>query len=46
MARKAALDASDIEAKLRALRRIGVPYTDADISSAKEGLANKMSAMR
>ena len=38
---RTALNASDIEAKLRALRRIGVPYTDADISSAKEGLANK-----
>jgi cytochrome c oxidase cbb3-type subunit 2 len=38
---KTRLDDSDIEAKLRALRRIGVPYTDADIGSAKESLANK-----
>lgn len=31
----------DIEKKLRALRRLGVPYSDPDISSAKEQLANK-----
>ena len=38
---KTALDDRDIEAKLRALRRIGVPYTDADIGSAKASVAGK-----
>jgi cytochrome c oxidase cbb3-type subunit 2 len=34
-------DAEDIEAKMRALRRVGVPYTDADIAGAKEALKDK-----
>ena len=36
-----AADASDIEAKLIALRRLGHPYTDADIAGAKAALAGK-----
>jgi cytochrome c oxidase cbb3-type subunit I/II len=32
-------DASDIEAKMRALRRVGVPYTDADIDGARAAIA-------
>jgi len=35
------LAADDIEAKMTALRRVGVPYTDADIKGAKEQLAGK-----
>lgn len=35
------VDASDIETKLRVLRRLGHPYTDEDISTAKEVLAGK-----
>ena len=31
----------DIEAKMRALRRVGVPYTDADIGGARAQLAGK-----
>lgn len=31
----------DIEAKMRALRSVGVPYTDADIASARAQLAGK-----
>ena len=38
---KTALDASDIEAKMRALRKVGVPYSDAEIASAKSELAGK-----
>ena len=38
---KTALDAGDIEAKLRALRRVGVPYTDRDIAASRAELANK-----
>ena len=38
---KTALDASDIEAKMRALRRVGVPYIDAEIAAAKGELAGK-----
>ena len=34
-------DAGSIEAKMRALRRVGVPYTDADIGGAKEALKDK-----
>ena len=34
-------NAEDIEAKMRALRRVGVPYPDADIASAKEALKGK-----
>ena len=35
------LDTSDIEAKMRALRRVGVPYTDEDIGAAGAEIANK-----
>jgi cytochrome c oxidase cbb3-type subunit II len=38
---KTPADASDIEAKLRALRRLGHPYTDEDIAGAKAALAGK-----
>ena len=38
---KTPIDASSIEAKMRALRRLGVPYTDEDIARAKEDLKNK-----
>jgi len=31
----------DIEAKMRALKMVGVPYTDADIGGAKELLKGK-----
>ncbi len=31
----------DIEARMRALRRVGVPYSDADIAAAKEAIAGK-----
>ena len=35
------VDASDIEAKMKALRIVGVPYTDADIAGAKKELEGK-----
>ncbi len=38
---KTSLDASDIEAKMRALRRVGVPYGDAEIAVAKGQLEGK-----
>jgi cytochrome c oxidase cbb3-type subunit 2 len=38
---KTALYAEDIEAKMRALRRVGVPYTDQDIAASRAELANK-----
>jgi cytochrome c oxidase cbb3-type subunit 2 len=38
---KAPVDASEIEAKMRTLRTLGVPYTDADIANAKAALANR-----
>ncbi|MQY51640.1 cytochrome-c oxidase, cbb3-type subunit II [Rhodocyclus tenuis] len=38
---KTPADATDIEAKMRALRRVGVPYTDEDIAGAREQLAGK-----
>jgi cytochrome c oxidase cbb3-type subunit 2 len=38
---KAPVDASEIEAKMRTLRTLGVPYTDADIAKAKAALANR-----
>jgi cytochrome c oxidase cbb3-type subunit 2 len=38
---KSPADAEDIEAKMRALRVVGVPYTDADIAGAKEALKDK-----
>ena len=34
-------DAEDIEAKMKALRMVGVPYSDADISKAKEEVTGK-----
>ena len=37
----AAADADDIARKLRALRRLGHPYTDADIAAAPDALAGK-----
>ena len=38
---KTQLPVDDIEAKMRALRRVGVPYTDAEIAGAKAEIANK-----
>jgi cytochrome c oxidase cbb3-type subunit 2 len=38
---KTPANAADIEAKLRVLRRLGHPYTDADIAGAKAALAGK-----
>ena len=38
---KTRLDADDIEAKMRALRRLGVPYSDAEIGAAQAALAGK-----
>ncbi len=38
---KTSLDASDIEAKMRAMRTLGVPYTDPEISAAKGELEGK-----
>jgi len=38
---KTTLDYSKIETKMRALRMVGVPYTDAEIAKAREGLAGK-----
>jgi cytochrome c oxidase cbb3-type subunit 2 len=38
---RTAANAADIEAKLRALRRLGVPYSDAEIAAAKEALRGK-----
>lgn len=35
------LDGSDIEARMRALRRVGVPYTDAEIKDAAAQLKGK-----
>jgi len=39
--KEAAADAENIEAKMRALRRVGVPYSDAEIVGAKEALKGK-----
>jgi cytochrome c oxidase cbb3-type subunit 2 len=36
-----AADAKGIEAKMRALRLLGVPYTDAEIAKAKEEVQGK-----
>ena len=36
-----AANAEDIEAKMRALRRVGVPYADKEIAAAKEELKDK-----
>ena len=38
---KTALYAGDIEAKMRALRTLGVPYTDAEIGKGREELEGK-----
>ena len=38
---KTAASASDIEAKMRALRRVGVPYTDAEIAKAPAELKDR-----
>jgi cytochrome c oxidase cbb3-type subunit II len=38
---KSAVDASDIETKLKVLRTLGHPYTDEDIAGAKEALNGK-----
>src|SRR3954463_2407706 len=37
----ATVDASETPAKMRALRRIGVPYTDADIEGATDAVKDK-----
>ena len=38
---KIAANAEDIEAKMRALRIVGVPYSDAEISKSKDELKGK-----
>jgi len=38
---KSPANANDIEAKMRALRSVGVPYSDADIAGARAQLAGK-----
>jgi cytochrome c oxidase cbb3-type subunit II len=38
---KAPLDARDIEPKMKALRKVGVPYEDAEIAKATEALKGK-----
>jgi cytochrome c oxidase cbb3-type subunit 2 len=38
---KTAAPSDDMEAKMRALRSVGVPYTDADIAEARQQLAGK-----
>ena len=38
---KTAVDAGDIEARLRALQRLGVPYTEQELAAAKGELAGK-----
>ena len=38
---KTQVRSDDIEAKMRALRSVGVPYTDADIAGARKQLAGK-----
>ena len=38
---RAAANAEDIEAKMRALRRVGVPYPDDEIAKSKETLKEK-----
>ena len=38
---RTAANADDIEAKLRALRAVGVPYSDKDIAGAREALKGK-----
>ena len=41
---RTSVDASSIERKLRVLRMLGVPYTDADIAGGREQLAGKTEA--
>ena len=38
---RTAVESDDIEAKMRALRRVGVPYSDAEIAAAREQLQGK-----
>jgi cytochrome c oxidase cbb3-type subunit 2 len=38
---EATLDGEDTPAKMRALRRVGVPYTDEDIAGAQQAVAGK-----
>jgi cytochrome c oxidase cbb3-type subunit 2 len=38
---KTPVQARDIAAKMRALRAVGVPYSDEEIAKAKEGLQDK-----
>ena len=38
---KAPANAEDIKAKMRALRKVGVPYSDADIAGAEKELEGK-----
>jgi len=38
---KTSLDAADIQARMRVLRKLGDPYSDADIAAAPEALAGK-----
>jgi len=38
---KTPLEPSDIAPKMRALRRVGVPYTDAEITAAAEAVKGK-----
>jgi len=38
---RAPLDAEDLPAKMRALRKVGVPYSDADIAGAVEAVKGK-----
>jgi cytochrome c oxidase cbb3-type subunit 2 len=38
---KTPVQARDIDAKMRALRTVGVPYSDEEIAKAKEGLQDK-----
>jgi cytochrome c oxidase cbb3-type subunit 2 len=38
---KTSLGTDDIEARMRALRRVGVPYTDAEIAQAPEALKGR-----
>ncbi len=39
------LDYSDLEAKMKGLRKVGVPYTDAEISGAKAALEKQAAAI-
>jgi len=41
---RTAAPAGDIESKMRALRRVGVPYADAEIAEARKQLAGKTEA--